>query len=498
MPDVDPVEDLAPLRRETGSPPEENGVVRDIIEAFTVAIVLALVIKHFVIEAYKVPTGSMEPTIHGAEVGGDRILINCMINALRGPRRWEIWVFRYPNNTRINYIKRVVGLPGESVWIINGDIYTSPTVEKWEPQPDSLALYSSGELKIARKPRRLQDSLFHGYPQIADVETENFNAESFAANWYVPSEARGNWRYESGAAIVSSKGRAVARFRHAITDVCDRFAPTGPANPPGEQAVGDVQLELRVRALERAGALVFELTDPHHDHELAARLAMIGDEEPSGLFVDGERVATCDARLTPGQDHDVVITNVDDRLEMRLDGEPVCHADYRHLPEIRWRSSAREVIEFGVAQGRLAILEARLFRDIHYRRGTSHWESLGEDEYFVLGDNSGASKDSREWVRMKMTQRETGEVLIGDHEAIPDPDDLTRRIDNPWRGTPDGRHDPDGHVWFMDRFGNVHDLGPNREGWLPHRAPSPAVPREAFIGRAIGAFLPIDRVRVVR
>ena len=100
---VDIVEDLQPIRPST-PPDPPSPFVRDTVEAFTVAIILALMIKQFAAEAYKVPTGSMEPTIHGSESGGDRILINKMAASIRGPRRWEIWVFHYPNNREINYI----------------------------------------------------------------------------------------------------------------------------------------------------------------------------------------------------------------------------------------------------------------------------------------------------------------------------------------------------------------------------------------------------------
>lgn len=499
MPGDEPVEDLAPLTHSSRPPPPS--LFRDIVEAFTVAVVLALVIKYFVIEAYKVPTGSMEPTIHGAEVGGDRILINRMVEYVRDPRRWEIWVFRYPNNRRINYIKRVIGLPGESVWIINGDIYTSPTVEDWVARPDPLVLYSAGELEIARKPRRLQDSLFRSYPQVREEHAGNFDAETFQVNWYVPEsgDAAKAWRYESGLAIVESEGRALARFRHRVEDVCDRFAPYSPVNPPGEHAVGDVQLALKVRADRSGGMLVFDLSDPHHDHALEARLPIAGEDGPGGLFFDGAAIADCGAvRLEPGELHDVVFTNADDRLEIRLDGEIVCEAEYRHPPEIRWRSEMRERIGFGVEGGAVAVAEARLYRDVHYRRGTTMWKSIPEGRFFVLGDNAAASKDSREWVRVTMTHRDSGEVLAGDHEAILDPDDLSSRIENPWRGTREGLHDLDGHVWFMDRYGNTHDLGKNREGWLPARAPSPLVPRDLFIGRAMAIFLPFSRIGIVR
>ena len=62
------------------------------------AIAMALFLKHFVIEAYKIPSGSMQPTLIGDEDADikDRILVDKLSYAFRDPRRWEVAVFRYP------------------------------------------------------------------------------------------------------------------------------------------------------------------------------------------------------------------------------------------------------------------------------------------------------------------------------------------------------------------------------------------------------------------
>ena len=80
---------------------------RDNIEAMTVAIIMAVVLKYFIVEAYKIPTGSMQPTLMGQPFdqnrdgrvdGGvfDRILVDKLSYHFRDPERWEIAVFRYP------------------------------------------------------------------------------------------------------------------------------------------------------------------------------------------------------------------------------------------------------------------------------------------------------------------------------------------------------------------------------------------------------------------
>jgi len=108
--------------------------VRDWVEPFLVAGFLALcIIRPFIIEAYKIPSGSMRTTL----LEGDLIFVNKFIYgaripftfirlpAFRQPVRGEVIVFKYPENPSKNYIKRLVALSGETVEIKNGTIYVN-------------------------------------------------------------------------------------------------------------------------------------------------------------------------------------------------------------------------------------------------------------------------------------------------------------------------------------------------------------------------------------
>ena len=99
--------------------------VRDHVEAILIALVMALVLKQFCVEAFTIPTSSMHPTLIGQNQApdgvGDRILVDKFANWLRDPRRWEIWVFRFPLDRSRNFIKRVVGLPGDFLKIGSED-----------------------------------------------------------------------------------------------------------------------------------------------------------------------------------------------------------------------------------------------------------------------------------------------------------------------------------------------------------------------------------------
>ena len=90
-----------PARSGTLRPTRRAGLLRSImenVEALAIAIVMALILKYFLIEAYKIPTGSMQPQIMGDPPTGvfDRVLVNKLVYLLRGPERFEVVVFRKP------------------------------------------------------------------------------------------------------------------------------------------------------------------------------------------------------------------------------------------------------------------------------------------------------------------------------------------------------------------------------------------------------------------
>ncbi len=110
---------------------KKKGIVREYAEAFATAIVLALIIRAFIIQAFKIPSGSMEPTL----LVGDHILVNKFIYGMhvpftndvvlpvRAPQRGNVIVFEYPKDENIDFIKRVIGLPGDKLQIINKQVY---------------------------------------------------------------------------------------------------------------------------------------------------------------------------------------------------------------------------------------------------------------------------------------------------------------------------------------------------------------------------------------
>jgi signal peptidase I len=136
-----------------GSQPFKKSVVREYFESIVIAVVLALFVRTFVVQAFKIPTGSMENNL----LIGDHLLVNKFVfgpttggleRALlpeRPIRRGDIIVFKYPEDRERDFIKRVIGLPGETLEVkdkrvyINGKRIDEPYVHFLEPPQGSAA-----------------------------------------------------------------------------------------------------------------------------------------------------------------------------------------------------------------------------------------------------------------------------------------------------------------------------------------------------------------------
>ena len=103
--------------RSTGS------VIMEYVNACIVAVVLAAFIMTFVARSFVVQGSSMEPTLYN----GERLLVNRFIYRFREPQRGDIIVFRYPQDPRQMFIKRVIGVPGDELMISGGMVYVNGT-----------------------------------------------------------------------------------------------------------------------------------------------------------------------------------------------------------------------------------------------------------------------------------------------------------------------------------------------------------------------------------
>ena len=108
-----------------------KSTAREYFESICVAVILALFVRTFVVQAFKIPTGSMEPNL----LIGDHLLVNKfnfaptlagvenMVLPIDPIRRGEIIVFKYPEEPERDFIKRVIGLPGETLELRNKRVF---------------------------------------------------------------------------------------------------------------------------------------------------------------------------------------------------------------------------------------------------------------------------------------------------------------------------------------------------------------------------------------
>ena len=184
-------------------PQRVKGIVREYTEAILIALVLALVIRTFVIQAFKIPSGSMKNTL----LIGDHILVSKFSYGIHipnelpftniklfsdirffasTPERGDIIVFRYPRDESRDFIKRVIGLPGDKVQIarqkvyINGHLYNDsfarhterPGDEPYPPRDDfGPTIVPDGHLFMLGDNREnSQDSRFWGFLDVEKVK----------------------------------------------------------------------------------------------------------------------------------------------------------------------------------------------------------------------------------------------------------------------------------------------------------------------------------------
>jgi signal peptidase I len=424
--------------------------VANTFEWLITAFILAFVFRAFVMEAFRIPTGSMADTLMGAhfqvrcpqcgyryEYGfvpespgyyklrlppdtlppgpiptdlqtrcpscgyyseqtpryvcnGDRILVLKCIYQLAEPKRWDVVVFKNPTTPTENYIKRLIALPGEKIEIIDGDVYING--------------------QIARKPPQVQQELWmpvcdFDY-QPVDPNHGRFNDRKWTSAFNFGSSA---WKVsdDNPTHLVldhpSDQNSTLTYGGPSANDFRVAYAYNRIDMIPHAAVCGDLMVRFYAKADSETGRIGVTLSKYGVDYrawwDLTGRMVL--------ARMDGDKEIILDSRLTEtpksGRFAPFKFANVDHQLLFEVNGDRLC-VDLGKSPGALRRSEAPPRVDlFG--SGKLTLAHIGVFRDIYYTNTSSEKRAteghppfqLEKDEFFVMGDNSPNSWDARCW-----------------------------------------------------------------------------------------------------
>jgi type IV secretory pathway protease TraF len=340
------------------------------------ALLLGLV-RVFVLGVYRVDSASMEPYLHGDPRDGEWVAV--LYRRHPALERFDPLVVRRRGEPD-PVIKRVGGLPKESVQLSSGDLLIDGArLPAGAPRLDFFPVY---------------DSRFEALDE----------AFQLGGAWQ-PGTASGEWRLDGSSAQPALD--VSATYARKILD--ERLGPDG-ARTPGRVEVGDAGLELELSLAGVGGSFGLRLSEENDFFDAALEPLADGRVRATITRRSGRATAVPlgegELAWAAGLWRRVRFTNFDNRLELRLDCEPACLSvpydenspmggepdpSYRHLmPRAAFWASGLTA----------EVRSVRVLRDQHYTErgnfGVRQPLQLGPDELYLLGDNSSESLDSRE------------------------------------------------------------------------------------------------------
>jgi len=216
----------------------QKSTLREYAESIVIAVILALFVRTWVVQAFKIPTGSMENNL----LIGDHLLVKKFVFSpaatsiervllpVRNIRRGEIVVFKYPDEPDRDFIKRVIGLPGETVELkakkvyIDGHPLDEPYVHFLEPASDSQEI-TQFDVRERYGPVRVPEGQYFVMGDNRD-NSQDSRYWGFLPRDYVKGRALMiYWSYESGREDYLDEG-AGASVKRMISVVTHFFTKT--------------------------------------------------------------------------------------------------------------------------------------------------------------------------------------------------------------------------------------------------------------------------------
>ncbi len=499
--------DSGPAAGEAGKNENDVQTTRETIESVVVAVVLAFLFRAFVAEAFVIPTGSMAPTLQGRHLdvycdqcghrfqtgassenfprshhdftqvrdatcpicrytmalersdpgtfflwrgnrdafNGDRILVSKFAYQLAEPKRWDVIVFKYPGNAKQNYIKRLVGLPGETLWIRHGDVFVMEPSEKEKPAAERRR-------RIARKPPakvkamlQLVDDTDHigeqlrklGWPSRWKQQSEVPDGQQWVSSqdgsqFHVTAGSEASWlRYRHFAPLPSDwvdmrEGRLPDRLNAVRGQLIMDYYPYNDSNATrgsyagdntpsqiGTAWVGDLAIESEVVVASDQGQLLLKLVEGGMVFECRFDVAT----GQASLTIDGGRVpftaddgtvadvATATTRLQGAGSYLLRFANVDDKLFLWVNERsiqfdvPTTFAREDNVRPVWSPADPLDLAPLGIGGENIELQVNRLkvLRDIYYMALDWEHDRIEYDPYVNIGDLLNVATDPHSW-----------------------------------------------------------------------------------------------------
>lgn len=338
------------------------------------------------------------------DINGDRLLVDKNIFNLRSPRRWEVAVFRCASDLSKPYVKRVIGLPGEEIVILDGDVYANGELLR-------KGLAEVRETRIPLFDLAYSPSIGGWGPRWLVYHTEPGRATSTRAatadntvlqNGTIVLDASANPQHEIG---LEYRNWNLDEMQEEPVRAWTSYDGT-PRSSSNLYPAHDFVLtcEVEVTAIAEQGTFACRLFDGLDG--VSATFAF-GQHPAPGAWVARAKPdrTTDDLRSSPktvlksGRTYKLEFAFVDRRVILAVDGtEVVLPTDLAAVPK---RGEVTRPLQLGARGCRVVVRNLKIYRDIHYtqagRHGTRIPARLSPTEYYLLGDNSGNSQDSREW-----------------------------------------------------------------------------------------------------
>ncbi|MGE3163732.1 MAG: S26 family signal peptidase [Planctomycetota bacterium] len=329
-------------------------------------------------------------------LGGHKILVNKFLYQVREPRRWEVIVFKF--NRQRNYIKRLLGLPGERIRIIDGDLWTARGAEP---------------LRIERKPEWAQDQLW--FP----VHDSNVVERGFVAApaW---NESSG-WASRDDSTVRQFNGLTSSVAMTYSRPITSRVAYNSARGGSPGAPVFDLRIAADVTVGGGDGDLELQIVNGNRLYRCVLPVAGSPSDpnRPRGMLVTyhpkGQEVTELlaalpsDVALVQDREYALDFYRADGALVLRIDGTVVAEVA---IPDTLRSNLAGETNTVRLVGHRVGgtLHRVRVFRDIFYTgnspgrdpsnslsKATDSEYAIPEDGYFAMGDNSASSLDSRNW-----------------------------------------------------------------------------------------------------